>query len=67
MMVLDLPDATLSATSLIHLPAHPFETAPGCDDPHALVVALALVLARIAAREDDEVERGEVDDVLEVH
>jgi hypothetical protein len=32
-----------------------------------LLFDLALALARMAAREDDEVERGEVDDVLEVH
>jgi hypothetical protein len=40
------------------------ETASGCDEPHALVVALALALARMAAREDDEVERRDADNVL---
>jgi hypothetical protein len=64
MMVLDLLDATVSATSSVHSPAHPKETALGCDEPHALVVALALALARMAAREDDEVERRDADNVL---
>lgn len=31
-----------------------------CDDPHSLILALACALARMAAREDDAAESGEI-------
>jgi hypothetical protein len=52
------------SASAVGSPINNLSSVPSFDDPHLLVVALALSLARMAAREDDEVESSEAADVL---